>query len=133
MSELTQGFEGGLFAVSLVTEDLVASDAFYGSTLGLQKVFGDEVSSVYMAGRTAINLLASSQWDELISPAKVGSVAQGAQALFTLRVKNVDAVVAELIARGVTLLNGPFDRPWGVRTASFMDPSGHVWEIADHA
>jgi hypothetical protein len=30
----------------------------------------------------------------------------------------------------VALLNGPMDRPWGVRTASFTDPAGNVWEIA---
>jgi lactoylglutathione lyase len=30
----------------------------------------------------------------------------------------------------VQLLNGPMDRPWGVRTASFRDPGGHIWEIA---
>jgi uncharacterized glyoxalase superfamily protein PhnB len=22
------------------------------------------------------------------------------------------------------------DRPWGVRTAAFADPEGHVWEVA---
>jgi uncharacterized glyoxalase superfamily protein PhnB len=32
--------------------------------------------------------------------------------------------------RGAELLNGPVDRPWGVRTASFRDPGGHIWEIA---
>jgi catechol 2,3-dioxygenase-like lactoylglutathione lyase family enzyme len=31
---------------------------------------------------------------------------------------------------GVELLNGPMDRPWGNRTASFRDPGGHIWEIA---
>jgi len=30
----------------------------------------------------------------------------------------------------VTLLNGPMDREWGVRTASFTDPDGHIWELA---
>jgi lactoylglutathione lyase len=30
----------------------------------------------------------------------------------------------------VELLNGPMDRPWGIRTASFLDPGGHIWEIA---
>jgi uncharacterized glyoxalase superfamily protein PhnB len=30
----------------------------------------------------------------------------------------------------VKLLNGPMDRPWGIRTAAFADPAGHVWEIA---
>jgi catechol 2,3-dioxygenase-like lactoylglutathione lyase family enzyme len=35
-----------------------------------------------------------------------------------------------LPARGVELLNGPIDRLWGIRTASFHDPAGHLWEIA---
>jgi uncharacterized glyoxalase superfamily protein PhnB len=30
----------------------------------------------------------------------------------------------------VSLLNGPIDRPWGMRTATFADPDGHIWEIA---
>jgi len=30
----------------------------------------------------------------------------------------------------VGLLNGPVDRPWGMRTASFTDPGGHIWELA---
>jgi lactoylglutathione lyase len=42
----------------------------------------------------------------------------------------VDAMAAELTSRGVELLNGPMDRPWGIRTASFRDPGGHIWEIA---
>ena len=37
---------------------------------------------------------------------------------------------AELARRGVELINGPMDRPWGVRTACFADPAGHIWEIA---
>ena len=132
MPEIAKAFQGGLFAITLFTEDLEASDAFYGQALGLEKVFGDEVSSVYMAGKTAVNILASSQAEELLSPANATTTNQGVQAVYTLRVSDVDAVSAELQARGVILLNGPIDRPWGVRTASFQDPSGHVWEIADH-
>ena len=49
---------------------------------------------------------------------------------FTITVDDVDAMCAELAARGVKLLNGPMDRPWGIRTASFSDPGGHIWEIA---
>ena len=30
----------------------------------------------------------------------------------------------------MALLNGPMDREWGMRTASFTDPDGHIWEIA---
>ena len=43
---------------------------------------------------------------------------------------DTDAVCAELATRGVELLNGPVDRAWGMRTASFTDPDGHIWEVA---
>ena len=42
----------------------------------------------------------------------------------------VEQIVQELERRGVKLLNGPMDRPWGIRTASFRDPAGHLWEVA---
>nr|MBA2444499.1 VOC family protein [Nocardioidaceae bacterium] len=54
----------------------------------------------------------------------------GSRLQFTVEVDDVDAICAELATRGVKLLNGPMDRPWGVRTASFRDPGGHIWEIA---
>jgi uncharacterized glyoxalase superfamily protein PhnB len=54
----------------------------------------------------------------------------GSRLQFTIEVDDVDAICAQLAARGVELLNGPMDRPWGPRTASFQDPGGHIWEIA---
>jgi len=45
-------------------------------------------------------------------------------------VDDADATCAQLQARGVELLNGPMDRAWGLRTATFTDPDGHIWEIA---
>jgi uncharacterized glyoxalase superfamily protein PhnB len=50
--------------------------------------------------------------------------------VFTFTVDDVDAMCGELIGRGVQLLNGPMNRPWGIRTASFLDPNGYIWEIA---
>jgi uncharacterized glyoxalase superfamily protein PhnB len=38
--------------------------------------------------------------------------------------------VDDLAERRVQLLNGAMDREWGIRTASFRDPGGHIWEIA---
>jgi lactoylglutathione lyase len=129
---ITSAFEGGFFAVTLLTENLDSSIDFYSNKLGLAKVWGDDVSAVYKCGATMINLLAESQANELLAPAKMANSEDGARAIFTLRVADVDATVAALEANGVELLNGPIDRPWGVRTASFADPSGHVFEIADH-
>ena len=39
-------------------------------------------------------------------------------------------MVDDLKSRGGELLNGPMDRPRGIRTASFRDPGGHIWEVA---
>ena len=50
--------------------------------------------------------------------------------MLTVSIPTTDAMCDELRRRGVELLNGPIDRPWGVRTASFADPAGHVWELA---
>ena len=77
-----------------------------------------------------VNLLKISEAKELIEPARVASREAGARMVFTINVEDVDAMCAELTGRGVKLLNGPMDRPWGVRTASFADPGGHIWEIA---
>ena len=67
---------------------------------------------------------------ELIEPGTVADREAGSRFQLTIWVDDVDAACAELADRGVTLLNGPVDREWGVRTASFADPAGHLWEVA---
>ncbi len=133
MRKIAESFSGGIFAITLFVGDLSESEHFYGDLLGLPKAFGDEVSSIYLAGSTAINLLQKSAALDLVTPDALSEANAGVQAVYTLRVKDVDQVVEELIAAGVVPLNGPMDRPWGVRTASIVDPDGHVWEFADHA
>jgi catechol 2,3-dioxygenase-like lactoylglutathione lyase family enzyme len=49
---------------------------------------------------------------------------------FAIIVDDVDAVCAQIVGRGVRPLTGPGDRDWGMRTATFADPGGHTWEIA---
>jgi catechol 2,3-dioxygenase-like lactoylglutathione lyase family enzyme len=120
----------GIFAITLFVEDLKAAKQFYQEAFGLPVVFEDGNSAVFKIGETLINLLKATAARELIEPAKVASREAGSRFVFTLHVDNVDAMCAELAARGVKLLNGPMDRPWGIRTASFSDPGGHIWEIA---
>ncbi len=119
-----------IFAITLFVEDLKAAKKFYQEVFGLPVVFEDANSAVFKIGDTLINLLAITQADNLIQPAKVASREAGSRLVFTIHVDDVDAMCAQLTARGVTLINGPMDRPWGVRTASFSDPGGHIWEIA---
>ena len=119
-----------IFAVTLFTEDLDLTKTFYQRVFGIPIVFEDLNSAVFRLGDTLINLLKITEANELIEPAKVASRDAGSQFVFTIGVDDVDAMCAELVGRGVTLLNGPMDRPWGIRTASFMDPAGYIWEIA---
>ena len=125
-------FDDEIFAITLVTHDLAASIEFYGDKLGLKTVFSDDVCAIYVCGKTMINVLSAAAAVELVEPASLVSEGSGVSAVYTLRVADVDATAAGLEAAGVKLLSGPLDRPWGVRTASFQDPSGHTWEIADH-
>ncbi|MGH2464074.1 MAG: VOC family protein [Candidatus Limnocylindrales bacterium] len=120
----------GISTVTLFVEDLDAAKEFYGRVFGLPVVFEDPDSAVYRFGSMLVNLLKTSAAGELIEPAPVGARDTGSRFQFTIDVEDVDAMCAELATRGVTLLNGPMDRPWGVRTASFVDPGGHIWEIA---
>lgn len=120
----------GISAITLFVEDLAATKAFYQQVFGLQIHYQDDASAVFSFGNTLINLLKATEAQELIAPAGVAPPDEGSRFQFTIDVDDVDAMCAELTARGVQLLNGPMDRPWGIRTASFRDPSGYIWEIA---
>ena len=120
---------GGITAVTLFVEDLAEAKRFYQAVFDLPTQFEDESSAVFGFGNTMINLLDVKAAPELVDPAPVAAP-EGARAVFTLTVDDVDATYARLTGLGVEFLNGPVDRPWGIRTASFRDPGGHVWEIA---
>jgi uncharacterized glyoxalase superfamily protein PhnB len=85
---------------------------------------------VFKFGNILINPLKTNAPRELIEPATVACREAGSRLVCTIQVDDVDNMRVELTGRGVKLLNGPMDRPWGVRTASFIDPVGHIWEIA---
>jgi len=120
----------GIGAITLFVEELETAKRFYVEVFGLPVAFEDDDSAVFNFGSTLVNLLKTKAAQELVEPATVASREAGARFQLTIDVDDVDAVWAELATRGVELLNGPIDRPWGVRTVSFSDPGGHIWEIA---
>jgi catechol 2,3-dioxygenase-like lactoylglutathione lyase family enzyme len=120
----------GISAVTLFVEDLAATRQFYQEVFGLPVSFEDDDSAVFDFGNTIVNLLRVDAAHELVGPARVADAEAGARVQFTIEVDDVDITCAHLAERGVALVNGPMDRPWGIRTASFRDPAGHLWEIA---
>jgi catechol 2,3-dioxygenase-like lactoylglutathione lyase family enzyme len=120
----------GISAITLFVEDLALTKQFYQEVFDLPVHYEDEASTVFNFGNTLINLLKVEEAPGLIAPAAVASPGAGSRLQFTIDVDDVDAMCAELARRRVELLNGPMDRPWGIRTATFRDPAGHIWEIA---
>ena len=117
-------------AITLFVEDPRRSQSFYEKVFALPVIWEDEDSAVFEFENTLVNLLKVSAARELIEPGSVASREAGSRFQLTIWVDDADAVSAELVQHGVELLNGPIDREWGVRTASFSDPDGHIWEIA---
>src|SRR6185369_1143480 len=116
-SAKTNAWPKGIFAITLFTENLEQAKEFYQNIFGLPIDYEDPNSAVFKFGDTLINLLKNTEANELIEPAKVADRESGARYVFTIRVEDVDALSADLVSRGVKLLNGPMDRPWGIRTA----------------
>ncbi len=117
-------------AITLFVEDLADARDFYGRAFQSAPVFEDDDSAVFDVGNLLVNLLSVTAAPELVAPLAVGGASAGPRFQLTVEVDDVDAAARGLAERGVILLNGPLDRPWGVRTVAFADPAGHVWELA---
>jgi len=114
-------------AMTLFVADKERSKEFYARAFDVQPVFENDTSVVFGFENTLVNLVVQGNVSELIAPLPVGT---GTRAMYTIWVEDCDATVELVRGRGVDFLNGPVDRPWGQRTATFSDPDGHAWEIA---
>jgi catechol 2,3-dioxygenase-like lactoylglutathione lyase family enzyme len=117
-------------AITLFVEDPQRSKSFYEKIFDLSPVFEDESSVAFKFENMFVNLLKMPAARGLIEPAAVADQAAGSSFQLTIWVDDADAVSAEVASRGVDLLNGPMNREWGMRTAAFTDPDGHIWEVA---
>ena len=117
-------------AITLFVEDTQRSKAFYADVFDLPVIYEDENSAVFRFENMVVNLLEIPAAHGLIDPAVVADRDAGSSFQLTIWVDDADAVCADLAKHGVALLNGPMNRAWGMRTASFTDPDGHIWEIA---
>ena len=111
-------------AITLFVQDPQRSKSFY------ERVFDLPAAYEYKFENTIINLLEVPAARELLDPAAVADQQTGSRFQLTIWVDDADAACAALAQRGVELINGPVNRGWGMRTAAFSDPDGHIWEIA---
>ena len=123
-------FAQNLFAATLFIHNKDVSKSFYAQVFDKAPVFEDENSVVFKFGSTMINLLLIGEAPSLINPAPVSAAETGSRFQFTIQVPSVDEHSDRLKSLGIDLVNGPMDRPWGIRTLLIADPDGHLWEFA---
>lgn len=117
-------------AITMFVEDPQRSRSFYEDVFDAPLVYEDESAVAFKLDHLIVNLLKTPAARELIDPGVVAGQETGSRFQLTVWVEDADAVCEELARRGVSLLNGPLNREWGMRTASFTDPDGHIWEVA---
>lgn len=117
-------------ATVLFVQDLPACLTFYRDTLGLQVTESTPELASFHIDNLYFLLLEVSAAAHMISEEPLElKMAGGPQGMLAAGVEDIDAVYETLKARGVTFLRPPTNQSWGLRTAYFADPAGHIWEI----
>ena len=121
-------WERQIGAITLFVPDVERAAEFYQEAFGLQADQPD--ADTAMLKFTDLYVFLRKAAAAQVPVPEVMAEAQKGAGQFAIIVADVDAVCAELTARGVEVISGPADRPWGMRTVTFADPAGHIWEIA---
>ena len=115
-------------AVTLGVSDVPRSVAFY-ERLGLKaETVMDDVAFIDMNGAVLCLFAGLTQDAGVVSQRR--EVGPSAVAQNVRNREDVDAVLAEAKAAGASITRPAHDANWGGRSGYFMDPDGHLWEIA---
>jgi len=117
-------------AIILFVQDLPRSRVFYHEVLGLGVEFEDDQSVGFKIEGLAFIVLQVDHAGVQLQGEPTATPGAGATAFLTTFTGDVDALHANLVERGVPFFQRPTDQRWGMRTAYFKDPDGHVWELA---
>ena len=111
----------------IFVRQMPAMREFYGTTLGFP--LHKELGPKWVEFRVGSNVLALAErggrFNDPAPPVGVLSL----QLAFRVAPGEVAGCAAALQERGVTIVDGPTDQPFGHRTLFFRDPDGNVLEI----
>jgi catechol 2,3-dioxygenase-like lactoylglutathione lyase family enzyme len=114
--------------ITLFVEDQQRSKEFYERVFEVTAVNEDEGSVIFKFDNLFLRLLTRVTAEtELLGQVAVADSDSGPSFQLAIFVEDADALCADLAERGVPIVYGPVDRPWGVRHAAFRDPDGHLW------
>ena len=116
--------------IALFVADLQRALVFYRDRLGLQvKRLDTGFAEFWLEGATL------ALWEEADVRRALGlgnAARRGPHAMVAIRLETpeaVDALHAELAARGVTFRGPPRTHPWNAHAAYFSDPDDNLWEL----
>ncbi|AOR34417.1 extradiol dioxygenase [Streptomyces fodineus] len=120
-----------LAQVRLLVTDFAACYRFYADVLGLKPQSGAtegpyEKFSPHV-GSAGIALQDRAMMAEILD--ELGETATGHRSLVVLRVDDLDAYAAQIVARGAVLVHGPALMTDRMRVAHLKDPEGNLVEL----
>ena len=117
--------------ITLGVSDLAAATDFYETGLGFPRMDSPPTVAFFTLNGSWLGLYGR---EALAEDAQVSPEGNGFEA-FSLAhnvesEKEVDAVVAQAVAAGATLVKKPQKVFWGGYSGYFKDLDGHLWEVA---
>jgi hypothetical protein len=117
--------------ITLAVRDLAVAVKFYEEGLGFPRMESSPEVAFFTLNGTWLALYGRAA---LAADAQVPAQGEGFEG-FTLAHNvpseaEVDAVVAQAVAAGATLVKPPQKVFWGGYSGYFKDPDGHLWEVA---
>ena len=118
----------------LIIKGAAAALEFYKKAFGAQELFrmpgpdGAIMHAEIKIGDSPIMFGEENPAMGAVSPKTLGGTAVG----ICLYVPDVDALAAQAVAAGVTVVRPVQDQFYGDRSGTFTDPYGHQWTLATH-
>jgi len=118
--------------VTVYSSDIARALHFYGEILGLEETYrfpreGEPEHVEFLVGSTTVAVSSPAGLESHGMPPP----SPGHPFEIGLRADDVDGLIRDLRAKGVTILKEPFSSPAGNRTAYFADPDG-TWISVYH-
>ena len=116
--------------VTLFVEDPLRSKEFYEGIFDVVGVDEGHGTVILPLDNLFLRLLSRAEAEtEMLGQVSVADPGSGITIQLGFSVDDADQFRTRLSERGVSIVYGPVDRPWGRRNAAFVDPDGHVWQF----